>query len=596
MKPALAPIPPRAPRCENSFQSPSGIRVAYTKDWVKQHPVEGDGLCAHLYQYLHKNVKGREHTMSAVLLPDTVVFDHNFPRAWYAYDSKNNEIVKRPGSMLDAQTMYTHFAESVKGFDVVAQFFHTSVNVEEEWKAVLTPLQLKTHACADQQLTYVEFFTADALHSFLFDQKRKPDGVLQKFIIPKGEGSSRHNFQLQVIWTPYITTVYRRTNRCRLTDYVVPLANRAATFDGAPYLSEETLVADETKKHAMQLCESIADHFYATEKKRLSRLILYVKTDDQNRTWVLWSSCIRVAPDAMNPTLLRVPMCLNMRTEVLNNGGSTLARLQARRHRQRQLLALDAELFELSRDFQFALTLNASHKRQAKALGLRDGGRGSRPQVRPTRWCGGEQVPVEPGNPLYPSFVALQVGSGGTASASVMLYGDGDSGSTQINRASAVSQHDGAYVAGGADEFMLDPVAQVQEELVALAMDAWYATYSTMLADDPHVMPTAHVELAAPLVGTLTPEELQGLVEVLGLLPMPSDRTAATSPVSSTGGALTTPRSHYVVSPYLVTSGRRLDRPSVEVELDVVSYLEELFRRRGDEISRTYMVKFDHFL
>ncbi|KAG5472243.1 hypothetical protein LSCM1_03641 [Leishmania martiniquensis] len=589
MRPTLAPIPAGAPRCERGFESPSGILVAYTKNWAKQHPAECDGLCAHLYQHLHKNVKGREHSMSAVLLPDTVVFDHNFPRAWYTYDHKNNEVVKRPGPMLDAQTMYTRFAESVKGCDIVAQFFHTSVNVEEEWKAVLTPQQLKTHDYADQQLTYIEFFTADTLHSFLFDQKRKPDGVLQKFVRPKGEGSSRHNFQLQVVWTPYITTVYRRTNRCRLTDYAVPLASRAATFDGAPYLSEETLVADETKKQVTQLCESIADRFYATEKKRLWRLILYLKTDDQNRMWVLWSSCMRVAPDAMNPTLLRVPVCLNMRTEVLSDGGSTLMRLQARRHRQRQLLALDAELFEASRDFEFALALNASHKLQAKALGLRTGRRGTGPQVCPTRWHGGKLTPVERESPLYPSFVALQVGSGGTAPASVVPSAEGD-------RGIAISQHDGARTAGGEGEFVFDPVEEVREELAALAMDAWYATYSTLLADDPRVMPTAHVELAAPLVGTLTQEELQSLVEVLGLIPVRSDLAATTLPGSATSDASAAPPSHYVVAPYLVTSGRRLDRPSAEVELDVVNFFEELFRRRGDEISRSCMERFSHFL
>ncbi|KAK7200623.1 hypothetical protein NESM_000118500 [Novymonas esmeraldas] len=584
MKPALVPIPPNAPRCEDGFESPSGIRVAYTRDWVKQHPVEDDGLCAHLYQYLHKNVKGREHAMAAVLLPDTVVFDHNFPRAWYAYDRKNGEIVKRPGSMLDAQTMFDHFAQPAKGCDIVAQFFHTSVNVEEEWRSVLTPAQLRSRVYADQQLTYVEFFTADSLRRFLFDQKRKPDGVLQQFVVPKGEGSSRRNFQLQIIWTPSITTVYRRTNRCRLTDHVVPLANRAATFDGAPYWSEETLVADETKRQVTQLCESIADHFYATEKKGLSRLILYVKTDDQNRTWVLWSSCVRVAPDAMNPTLLRVPMCLNMRTELLNDGGSTLTRLQARRHRQRQLLALDAELFDVSRDFELALTLNASHQRQAVALGLREGRRGAASAVRPMRWRGGQQAPVERDNPFYSSFIALQVGSGGTAPVSVSQSAGGDGGSTQSNRGSAASVHDGTR---GAEDAALDAIAQVQEELVALAMDAWYATYSTILADDPRVMPTAHVELAAPLVGSLASEELQGLVEVLGLLP-----AHGTSDPAAVGDVAP---AHYVVSPYLVASGRRLDRPSAEVERDVVAYLEEVFRRRGGEIARRCVESFQHY-
>lgn len=591
MQSTLAPIPPTAPRSADGFQSPSGVRVAYTKDWVRQHPVEEDGLCAHLYQYLHKNVKGREHAMTAVLLPDTVVFDHNFPRAWYAYDRKNDEIVKRPGSMLDAQTMYDHFAQTSKGCEIVAQFFYTSVNAEEEWQSVLTPHQMNTHAYADQQLTYIEFFTAESLRSFLSDQKRKPDGVLQKFVVPKGEGSSRRNFQLQAVWTPYITTVYRRTNHYRLSDHVVPLAHRASTFDGAPYFSRETLVADETKRQVTQLCESIADHFYATEKKRLSRLILHVKSDDQGRMWVLWSSCVRVARDAMNPTLLRVPVCLDLRTEVLNDAGSTLNRLQTRRHRQRQLLALDAELFDIGRDYEFALTLNASHRRQARALGLYAGRRGPAANVRPTRWRAGQEALLERENPLYSAFVALQVGTGGTAPVSVsQSVGGGDGGGSSRRSHASAGSYDGTRGLGIDGDAAADPVTQVREELVALAMDAWYATYSTMLADNPRVMPTARVELAAPLVESLTQEELQGLVEVLGLLPVRDESGAA--PPSTTAAAAA---SHYIVAPYLVTSGRRLDRPSAEVELDVVSYLDEVFRRRGDAISQFCMEKFPSY-
>jgi hypothetical protein len=582
MKQGLLPIPPRAPRSSDNYESPSGIQVRYVKDWVKQHPLEDDGLCAQLYQYLYKNIKGREHSMSTVLLPDTVIFDHNFPRAWYAYDMKNKEIIKRPGSMLDAQTMYDKFAETVGGCDIVAQFFHTTVNAAEEWKAVLTPKQRKTNQYADQGLTYVEFLTAESLHRFLFDQKRKPDGVLQKFVLPKGEGSSRHNFQLQVIWTPYITTVYRRTNRCRLTDHVMSLSERAATFDGAPYLSEETLVADETKHQVTTLCESIADHIYATEKKRLSRLILHVKSDDQNRMWVLWSSCVRVAPDAMNPTRLRVPMCLNMRTELLNDGGSSLMRLQTRRNRQRQLLALDAELFDISRDFEFALTLKASHQRQATALGLH----AYEDQPMPTRWQGGQQVPVSTDHPLYPSFLALEVG-GPTAAAGfssskreALLKASSTSATSNINC-------ERTEEATADAEQPVDPVQQVQDELVALAMDTWYAMYSTMLAEDPRMMPTAQIELAAPLVNSLSAGELQGLVEVLGLLPV---RTDETSQVDATH-----PPSRYFVAPYLVTSGRRLDRPSAEVEVDVVSYLKDVFSRRGDAIARRCMEKFSSY-
>lgn len=572
----LRPLPPNAPRCTDGFVSPFGITVAYTKDWAKQHPAEDDGLCAALYQYLHKNIKGREHMMESLYLPDTVVFDHNFPRAWYTYDMKNREMTKQPSSMLDAQTMYECFKQSDKGCDIVAQFFHNTVNAGEEWRGVLHRKQGEdqhSQLYADDLLTYIEFFTAESLQRFLFDQKRKPDGVLQKFVVPRGDGSSRRNVQLQVLWTPHLTMVYRRTNRHKLNDRVVQMPDRAATFDGAPYLSEETLVADETKDKVTKLCNDIADHFYSTEKKRLSRLVVYFKTDDENRTWLLWSSCLRVAPDALNPSTMQLPVCLHMRTEVLNDGGSTIARLQGRRTRQRQLLDLDAELFEATQDFKFALSMNTAHTQQCKMLGL--GGRATGKQ--PTRVCGGKRVPVSKKHPLYNSYALLQ-------DENLQLAHGRPSNLSRVGDAAALASAVSPSLQQ--DEVDLDedvtpygPLTMVREELVGLAMDLWYAAYSSLLADDPHVMPTAHMEMAAPLVDLLTAGELEELVDTLGL--RPSSKSDGTN--------------HYFIAPHLITSGRRLDRPSSRVEQDLVAFFSQLFQQRGEEIAQLCLEKYSSY-
>lgn len=604
----LTPIPPGIPQYQGGFHSPGGVTIAYEEDYSKQHVIEGDGLCPLIYQHLFKNTKGREHSLSTVRLPETVVFDHNFPRAWYFYDEENKSIGKRSSKMLDAQTMYNYFSKSsavgvnVAGTrrgkgggessavgapprecDIVAQFFHTTVSVSEEWKDVLTRREKTSGRYEGQLLTYVEFLTAETLHDFLFRQSRKPDGVLQKFVIPKGEGTSRRNAQLQVNWSPLMTTVYKRTNKHRLDDNSVTLCARAATYDGPRWYSEETMAADETKVRLKSLCEDISAHFYSTEGKHLTRLGLYFKTDDRSHLWLLWCSCVRVAADSLNPSFLRVPPALDMRAEVLNEGNSTVMRIESRRLRQKQLLALDNELYGVTKDLGFALTVNASHKRQAAALDMRgmaaaeeSGGGGNAGPGR--RSC--SSPAYDPQHPLYPSFQRIWTPQD-VANAQLVRPGSGGGGggSGSSSGMDVFGLHSHTKVGGGKGTPAASPHGRtqqlpsvrelVEEELVGLAMDAWYAVYSTTLAEDPGVMPTRVITLAAPLVGVLTGEELDVLVDhVLRLTKVPE--AAADS--------------QYMVIPYLVSSGRRLDRPSAQVEKEVQGFFTDLFARRGEEV------------
>ncbi|EPY25112.1 hypothetical protein AGDE_06668 [Angomonas deanei] len=360
-----------------------------------------------------------------------------------------------------------------------------------------------------------------------------------------------------------MTTVYKRTNHSRLDDHGVPLAMRASSYDGPAYLSEETLVADETKRQLTSLCNDIVEHFYDTEKKRITRLNLFFKTDDNNRMWLLWCSSIRVGADSLHPSTLEVPVRLDMRTEIINDGATSLEKMKLRRRRQKNLLALDYELFEVSRDLEFSLSVNASHKRQAKALGLKG---------LPELMMGDD--PKDPRcnarHPLHPAFMTVCEPEDAIVNADSI----GRSPETLVcEEDDEVS--DGLYQA--------TPEERVKAELVALAMDAWYEVYSTTLSDHPEVMPTTKVELASPLLEILDEEELQQLAELLGIQEA-SDREEAPLPAAANTRL-------YVAVPYLVSPGRRLDRPSSQVEADIKSFFDDLFHTRGIAILRACLEK-----
>ncbi|CCW67938.1 unnamed protein product [Phytomonas sp. Hart1] len=488
--------------------------------------------------------------------------------------------------MLDVQSIFRVFSDPIKHIDVVAQFFYRTLPVGEAWQAILSR-RAKATPTVDlaQGLTYVEFFTAAGLQEFLLHQPRKPDGVLQRFVLPKGDGSSRKNSQLQVFWSPLLTTVYRRTNYYRLDDRVVPIPTRLSTYDGPAYHSYESMVADDAKIFLTRLCEDVVRHFYQVEQKQITRLVLHFKIDDANRAWLLWGSSVRVQADRFNPSTLRVPPCWGQLTEVLNNAGGTVSRLEARRARQKHLLELDYHLFEATRDMEFALNLGAAHRRQAKVLGIAgksptEGAIASgKPQAKAPK--GAKNPSEDVHHPLYEAFRALgDSREGGSFRGAFARSSEG------ANRAKSRSplnpmEEDFSLERNeneGIEWKRTNPMEIVREELIALAMDAWYAVYSTTLTAGN--APPTTVILADPLLGALRDGELRRVVDLLGLQP----------------GEESGNKQHYIISPRLIDRGHRLDRPSLQVEDEVTAFFNALFDRRGDEITRVCMKQYsEHF-
>jgi hypothetical protein len=381
------PLPTEVISYHDGYEAQNGTLVQYQPEWTKQHQLEGDGLLPLLYDHLWKSDRTREHRLREAFIPDTVVFEHNFPRAWYTFDTKTQEIVKRAGKLLDSQSIHKFFCEEERGCDLVAQFYHKSVSVPvvghhqgrgssasprggPGGKSRGGPGSTSSAASgghhhhgsssaaaddrAEELTTSVEYFTKETLFEFLHNRKTKPDGVLQKFLIPKGETSARHNFQLQAVWSPLVTLVYKRTNKHRLSDKTTPVHQRGATFDGLAHHSAESLVADGTKARIDELCKTIVQHFFLTEHKQITRLVLYFKIDDLERIWVLWASSLRIGSDKLNPSYLRVPIQLAMRVENVNGGTSRDELAKARQKMHKQLVDKDIDLYNLTGDWAFA--------------------------------------------------------------------------------------------------------------------------------------------------------------------------------------------------------------------------------------------------
>lgn len=534
-----------APTCRQGYVSSCGIKVQYSKEWAKYHPLEGDGLRPLLYMHLWKKNKGSESRLKNIRLPDTVVYEHNFPRAWYTYDGEAKEINKHPGKMLDAQTIFQHFSKTTEGCDVVAQFLTTCTQDNS------------SGAQEDGLLSYAVFFTADTLREFLFSHDRKPDGILQKFVVPKGNTTMRKNAQLQVMWSPLVAVVYKRINKHHLGDTNIPVHIRSATFEGDYHLSEMSLVADESKGRLESLCREVVDHVYFTDRKLITRMVLTFKVDDANRPWLMWCSSLRVSGDSLNPRNVRIPVALFMRTELMNDGSTTRERIQKRQERQRRLLVMDRQLFELSRDYDFGHCCNATHVREAKHIGLSpQSGRALGDYAR-----SGQPDPLRESTRYFgiPQTTSKTERSGSRHALSPVEQ--------MLQEKREPFQSEFSLERTSADD---DMAGRVKSELTAMALDAWYKVYSSTLSEDPSRMPTRDVALTEPLAMVLKPPELERLLAILGLERCPSDDSPQAFRVK-----------HGLLGP-----GRRFDCPLINAERDVRLFFDDLFALRGAEVTQ----------
>jgi hypothetical protein len=243
------------------------------RSWTKNHPLEGDGLLVNFYNHMWKKNKDFQ-SCPGVRCPDTIVYDHNFPRGWYTYDQKNKELKKKQGKELDTSSIYSSFSRSSDAHvDIVASYLYS---YEQE---------------SGEAITSVEFFTKDDLADFLNNRKTKKEGILQKFLVPKG----LNNSLIQAVWSPRVCIVQRKTNRYAINDKSYSAYERAVTYEGPSHYTEDGICAPKTTAQIKSICSNICQHFQNTEHKNITRMVLYFKVDKNDSVWLLWCGSVRIS-------------------------------------------------------------------------------------------------------------------------------------------------------------------------------------------------------------------------------------------------------------------------------------------------------------
>eukprot|EP00762_Andalucia_godoyi_P005622 ANDGO_00569.mRNA.1 hypothetical protein DQ04_09241000 len=223
-----------------------------------------------------------EDSPSALYVPYTVLYEHHFPISVYARENANSEAVSLSGKDIDQRAIFTAMtADADDRCPIVAVFLSSSSEDE-----------------ASKPSLHVEYFSASSLKDFMFNRKTKGSGsgLLQRFILPRGD----HNTMIQLVWTPHMNLVEQRKNHhvifvpkdemTRTRNRHIPMAERAATFDGPTYLSEPVICADSVKAQAASLMSFIVDHVERVCGVTIKRVVTQWKLSSKNKLHFLWCS------------------------------------------------------------------------------------------------------------------------------------------------------------------------------------------------------------------------------------------------------------------------------------------------------------------
>jgi len=204
-------------------------------------------------------------------IPDTIIYKFRQPAFWY-FTGKDGKIKKKRKFNISNIKIEEAFASKELGSDIVAYYLFSD---------------------PETQKTTIEYLNKSSLRHFLYEREKVDNGVLQRFVEPKGI----KNVMIRGIWSPKLVLVERRENLHHLSDQKYSLYERAVTYEGPEKLSVASPIRGSVIPVSIkQTCHAVVDHVgeLSFGKNKISRLALNFKLDGHNKLWLLWASSLRL--------------------------------------------------------------------------------------------------------------------------------------------------------------------------------------------------------------------------------------------------------------------------------------------------------------
>lgn len=265
--------------------------------------LEGDGVCDRLFELLWRRDLLSDSSLE-LRIPDTVIFRYSAPSVWY-FTSVDGTIKKKSKAKMNCDHIVAEFCKRSSPSEIVACYISCAKGDSSALGAVLhLGGDANDSGLAAGTRTTIEYMNREELHDFLCNRQTvRPDGILQRFIEPKGD----QNNMIRVLWSPKVCLLERRVNKKKLSETKYDVYERAVTFEGPDFLSQVTPVRGPALVlQVHDVADSIVQHIAAVsgDGLRISRMALNFKLDNRDRLWLMFASSVRMRDELRKATQL----------------------------------------------------------------------------------------------------------------------------------------------------------------------------------------------------------------------------------------------------------------------------------------------------
>ena len=294
--------------------------------------LEGDGIIDNIYHFLWTK-DTIFHADPSIYIPHTILYKYNKPCYWYFTSVVDHKLKKKNPGNLNPDHIKHVFLKNVSESGIVCYFIYEKMNTLSKYESdkptyekimkkilgnscetnekeenknnsiklnnrVKSSYSYKSKIKKDEYKTnnkkyIIEYYNKKQFLDFLKNKIRHEDGILQKFVDPKGE----YNTTYRLTWSPKLSLFEKCTNLKKLNDKHYDIYERVVTYDGEQFQTKiEPLKGSYLPERIQNMAIKIAEHVsnITLEKIKIVRMILNFKVDKKDRIVFLWCSSLRI--------------------------------------------------------------------------------------------------------------------------------------------------------------------------------------------------------------------------------------------------------------------------------------------------------------
>ena len=301
--------------------------------------LDGDGVIDNIYHFLWTK-DTIFHRDPSVYISHTILYKYNKPYYWYFTSVVDHKLKKKNLINLNKDHIKKVFLKSVSESGIVCYFIYEKMNKSSKYESDKPTYEKimkkimgnfdnikskeenkndkrikssnpnkryikKDKIKLDNKNYIIEYYDENHFIDFLNNKIKHDEGILQKFIDPKGE----YNTIYRITWSPKLSLFEKCSNLRKLNDKHFDIYERAVTYDGEEFQSKiEPLKGRLLPERMQQIALNIAEHVsnITLEKIKIIRMILNFKVDKKDRIIFLWCSSLRIDQGQRKKNLINV--------------------------------------------------------------------------------------------------------------------------------------------------------------------------------------------------------------------------------------------------------------------------------------------------